>query len=81
MKKLIHLSVLLFCVAGCKIEEDKFINIGKCRSARVIPTSFNENIKMEVETDKGFYILIGAHSFKKNKEININERYVYKETK
>lgn len=47
-------------------------NVGNLINAQVVPTSFNENQKMRIETTKGIYIVNGLGSFTKNQEIIIS---------
>lgn len=77
----ILLFLLLFLLCGCgkttTITPSKCY-LGKCIDIRVIPTSFNESPKIQVETDKGFYIIYGYHSYKRGEEILVECNYIYK---
>lgn len=45
------------------------VTVGNLVTATVIPTSFNESMKMQIVTDKGVYIVRGLSSFNKGEEI------------
>jgi len=58
MKKLILLVVALFLI-GCS-EQPIMVNkeyVGIIKDASVVPTSWNEPVKMQIKTDKRFFIL------------------------
>jgi hypothetical protein len=68
-KFVIVVLVLIFSI-GCEriIPNEPLCNIGKVKSAGLVPTSFNEAIKMMVVTDKGIYVIYGCHSFEYEKD-------------
>ena len=76
-KELIAISCLVFLLAGCsdyprdsqiKVETHYF---GKILGSHVIPTSFNETMKMSIETEKGTFILSGVRSVPKGVEAKV----------
>ena len=73
MDKITLLFIILIFAIGCSEEVcDKPVSIGKIRTASVVPTSFNEMIKTQIQTDSAFvvvrgtpYIKIGTEAFTK----------------
>jgi hypothetical protein len=49
------------------------VNIGMYKDSKVIPTSFNEDIKTQIVTSKGVYIYHGTKSFEYGKEVIVRE--------
>lgn len=60
-KKIFLIILISILIIGCKkIDGQKSYNeidAGKVISAHVIPTSFNESTKMQIETTKGIYLI------------------------
>ncbi len=75
MKTIIVIILLLVSVACIKQKSEEVAElreyVGKVVSTEVIPTSFNESMKMMVKTDKGFYVISGITSFNVGEEVII----------
>ena len=58
-KRILFFIFLLFILASCETKEKLFEKMdgGIILRAEVVPTSFNECLKMQIITDKYFFIL------------------------
>ena len=60
--KQIFLICILFIFACSEPIELSRVSLGKIIDANVIPTSFNESMKTQIKTKKGFYVIRGISS-------------------
>jgi hypothetical protein len=52
-------AMLAVVLSGCENKPENYTQkkIGVIRDANVVPTSFNEQMKVQVKTDSGFFII------------------------
>jgi hypothetical protein len=76
--KNLAIVVMLF-VVGCGEEHLQWEDAGKIISAKIVPTSFNEALKMSITTDKWVVILRGSQpsvAIGAQMEISTDRRWV-----
>lgn len=74
MNKIILPFIIFIFAIGCSEEVcDKSVSIGKIRTASVVPTSFNEMIKTQIQTDSAFVVVVGTPYIKIGAEAFIKQ--------
>jgi len=61
MKQIFLIFICILFIFGCsKPIEVSRVSLGKIVDANVAPTSFNESIKTQIKTEKGFFVVNGT---------------------
>lgn len=63
--------IIALLLSACSTQSIIVSDGGKIITASQLPTSFNESMKMQIETTEYIFIVEGNHSIKKGSEVEI----------